>query len=666
MARKSLRTYFYTLRGKLVSLFGVLFLSCFLFAYLVASNGLSMVSDTQHDTVSIMLTSAYTDIAADALDNDKPEQLVTLLSPLVQNKVLLGINVVDPAGKTLVSIGNIVVDTDLQSLSITKGQTALGQLNYTVNPEQLRQRRNELLDIYIVGLTVITALIVIFLLFSYQFFTSRFKVLRIAVSKFAKNEKVPIDPRGDDEFNRIAMEMNRAREDLQRAAEQIEKEKHGALELADKYQEQCKIADHARSSEQKAYNEKITLLRNITSDLKHPIVNVQTSLTLGEDKLVDVNIAFQELRRTLQNPDKLHLAGHEAKQIIDMLNETDNMLKISNTMSQELNDKINEITSAIEFIYPNRESEESVDDLIDAMHITLERADKRATRREATIQHNLDQQSPLMVTGDVLCWHRIVELTIQAVIDNASKGHQLSFQLSHAPRDNDVDVTVIVTSDIRPKDPAFLDEMSHYLAMNTIADQDKHDAIQTLGQSIYDAHVATALLGGVLSVKLDENGRLAFCLHVTFGVPVPKDDIVNLPAHHINHILYVEDTPISRTAFEVWADKHNIDVTIAEDGEEGLYEYKSNCEDFDILVVDCYMPKMSGYEMVKAVREFEKKYNLKPVYIYALTADTSFSNRLKCLEVGYNEFMDKPINWAMFDKTILAKQKPTTLAAVNN
>lgn len=55
------------------------------------------------------------------------------------------------------------------------------------------------------------------------------------------------------------------------------------------------------------------------------------------------------------------------------------------------------------------------------------------------------------------------------------------------------------------------------------------------------------------------------------------------------------------------------------------------------------MPVMDGYEAAKMIREHEKKYNLQPISIIALTADAFESNKEKCLSEGMNDIITKPI-----------------------
>jgi CheY-like chemotaxis protein len=97
---------------------------------------------------------------------------------------------------------------------------------------------------------------------------------------------------------------------------------------------------------------------------------------------------------------------------------------------------------------------------------------------------------------------------------------------------------------------------------------------------------------------------------------------------------------MNRQVFQTFCKLASIDLILAQNGQEGIERYKSHR--FDAMVVDCYMPKMNGYEFVQLIRQWENEDDSGHMPIFALTADASTRNREKCFEAGFDEFLTKP------------------------
>ncbi|MCF6324492.1 MAG: PAS domain S-box protein [Gammaproteobacteria bacterium] len=105
-------------------------------------------------------------------------------------------------------------------------------------------------------------------------------------------------------------------------------------------------------------------------------------------------------------------------------------------------------------------------------------------------------------------------------------------------------------------------------------------------------------------------------------------------------ILLAEDNLVNQKVASAILKKLNCTVTIADDGEEALQ--KARNEKFDLILMDCQMPKMDGYETTNNIRQ-EKGPN-QNTSIIALTANALYGDDIKCIAVGMNDYMSKPIN----------------------
>jgi DNA-binding response OmpR family regulator len=71
--------------------------------------------------------------------------------------------------------------------------------------------------------------------------------------------------------------------------------------------------------------------------------------------------------------------------------------------------------------------------------------------------------------------------------------------------------------------------------------------------------------------------------------------------HDVPHVLVVDDDPMVCMAIEVYLQRHNFRVTIADGGESGLRALEGG--KFDLMIVDIFMPHMRGFESIRIFHE---------------------------------------------------------------
>jgi len=112
-------------------------------------------------------------------------------------------------------------------------------------------------------------------------------------------------------------------------------------------------------------------------------------------------------------------------------------------------------------------------------------------------------------------------------------------------------------------------------------------------------------------------------------------------------ILLVEDNRINQVVAIQILKHFNLSCDIADNGSEALAKLKLSSHvnfPYTIVLMDCQMPIMDGYEATINIRSGECGEHHKHIPIIAMTANAMTGDRDKCLEVGMNDYFTKPIN----------------------
>lgn len=116
-------------------------------------------------------------------------------------------------------------------------------------------------------------------------------------------------------------------------------------------------------------------------------------------------------------------------------------------------------------------------------------------------------------------------------------------------------------------------------------------------------------------------------------------------------VLLVEDNLINQKLVIKILKMRGHEVVVANDGREALEILKGQTDQFSIILMDCQMPRLDGFETTKIIRSFEQESG-RNIPIIALTADAFETDLEICLQSGMNEYISKPFNRGSFLKII--------------
>lgn len=115
------------------------------------------------------------------------------------------------------------------------------------------------------------------------------------------------------------------------------------------------------------------------------------------------------------------------------------------------------------------------------------------------------------------------------------------------------------------------------------------------------------------------------------------------PPIHLK-VLIAEDNDVSRRVISKMMQTLNVQHKMVSDGQLAVDAIKK--EHFDLVLMDCEMPVMNGFDATLEIRQWQKSREQTPTAIVALSAHILDEYKRRCREVGMDDFLEKPIKLA--------------------
>jgi len=162
-------------------------------------------------------------------------------------------------------------------------------------------------------------------------------------------------------------------------------------------------------------------------------------------------------------------------------------------------------------------------------------------------------------------------------------------------------------------------------------------------------------MGGELWVESEpgKGSTFHFTVHLRLGGPVETPDVPTGQAAKLNtnlvgmKILLAEDNAFNQAVAVELLRKQGCEVVVASNGKEAVEAFDS--DKFDVILMDLQMPEVDGFEATQIIRAKESSTRIP---IIAQTAHAYIEDRERCLNVGMDDYVSKPINATMLVKVL--------------
>jgi signal transduction histidine kinase/ActR/RegA family two-component response regulator len=271
---------------------------------------------------------------------------------------------------------------------------------------------------------------------------------------------------------------------------------------------------------------------------------------------------------------------------------------------------------------------------------------ERARAQSVSLSFSVDPGIPKNLLGDNL---RLVQV-LTNLIGNALKftaegGVQVRANLSNNEACNNAEVAVVLFEVADSGIGMSKEEQNKLFTPFTQADSSTTRNFGGTGLGLAICKQLVELMKGTIGLTSKPGQGSTFSFQVPFNVTtivstklaevIQDSDLSGIA------VLLVEDNATNQILARTMLKKCGASCTIANNGQEAL-DYLSK-HDVDVVLMDCQMPVLDGYQATQAIR---KRMRLQNLPVIAMTASALQGDKERCIEAGMNDYISKPVRLA--------------------
>lgn len=433
------------------------------------------------------------------------------------------------------------------------------------------------------------------------------------------DQMIPIIQRFSDTLGDTLNQVRTATLETQTANQKLAQLNQNLTEMV---RDKTRELEHALYEANYANNAKSKFLANMSHEIRTPMNGV-----LGMLELLNVTELNDDQKQ------KVSVAQISAKALLNLIND---ILDLSKLDAGKLSfEKANfDITAAV------AEAASTQKYLMENSHVEL--------------VFNFDEKQMYWCLGDAMRVRQVLTNLLSNAIKFTTEG-RISISLVVTVVDSLYHVELAVEdSGIGIAE----EKLSNLFNPFTQADESTTRKYGGTGLGLSIAKQLCVLMDGELKAESQVNKGSKFT--ATFNFPIGQPQIIeHQPTFKEQQdlsglqILLVEDNQINQLVAKKMLLNLKANVIVANNGHEAIATLQE-CEGIDLVLMDCQMPEMDGFEATAKIRAGQVCPHYQGVKIIALTANAMKGDRQRCIDAGMDNFIAKPIDISMLQTTILA------------